>query len=218
MWAGIESTPFDTVEIVPGQTVRAVRGFYRALDTAEVEDRLRAQLFGTTGQLPLPNGGTVPVVYIDDAALAAQKMARALWTKRRDILRGPRVSLESPAGTGYLHLVSREDVLAISRCCTASCAIGVDVVDVGLGVLGAGFDRAEHDVRPHRLGVRGGVRPAGCGLGRARPQRRCDEHRPARPGGRRAPAQTRPERLVDRFHRGRNDIGRRWPSRTGSNR
>ncbi len=51
MWADIESTPFDTVEIVPGQTVRAVRGFYRALDTAEVEDQLRAQLFGTTGQL-----------------------------------------------------------------------------------------------------------------------------------------------------------------------
>jgi hypothetical protein len=96
MWAAIESTPFDTVEIVPGETVRAVRGFYRALDTAEVEDRLRAQLFGTTGQLPLPNGGTVPVVYIDDAVLAAQKMARALWTKRRDILRGPRLSLESP--------------------------------------------------------------------------------------------------------------------------
>ncbi|MET4429533.1 hypothetical protein [Mycolicibacterium sp. 624] len=97
MWTGIEATPFDTVEIVPGQTVRAVRGFYRELDSAEVEDQLRAQLFGGAGQLPLPNGGPVPVVYIDDAELAARKMARALWTKRRDVLRGPRIPLESPA-------------------------------------------------------------------------------------------------------------------------
>lgn len=97
MWTGIEATPFDTVEIVPGQTVRAVRGFYRELDSAEVEDQLRAQLFGGAGQLPLPNGGPVPVVYVDDAELAARKMARALWTKRRDVLRGPRIPLESPA-------------------------------------------------------------------------------------------------------------------------
>jgi hypothetical protein len=97
MWAGIDTTPFDTVEIVPGQTLRAVRGFYRQLDTADVEDQLRAQLFSTAGRLPLPNGGPVHVVYIEDAALAAQKMARALWTKRRDVLRGPRLSLESPA-------------------------------------------------------------------------------------------------------------------------
>lgn len=96
MWTGIEATPFDTVEIVPGQTVRAVRGFYRDLDSTEVEEQLRRQLFGAAGQLPLPNGGPVPVVYIDDAELAAQKMARALWTKRRDVLRGPRIPLENP--------------------------------------------------------------------------------------------------------------------------
>ena len=33
LWAGMDTTPFDTVEILPGQTVRAVRGFYRRLDT-----------------------------------------------------------------------------------------------------------------------------------------------------------------------------------------
>jgi hypothetical protein len=97
MWASIETTPFDTVEIVPGQTVRAVRGFYRGLDTSDVEDQLRGQLFGNQGRLPLPSGGPVPVMYIDDVALAAQKMARALWTKRRDVLRGPRLPLEAPS-------------------------------------------------------------------------------------------------------------------------
>jgi len=29
LWAGLEQTPFDTVEILPGQTLRAVRAFYR---------------------------------------------------------------------------------------------------------------------------------------------------------------------------------------------
>jgi hypothetical protein len=94
MWAGIETTPFDTLDILPGQTIRAVRAFYRQLDTAAVEEQIRAELFGPSGRLPLPNGGQFPVVYIDDTRLAAQSMARALWTKHRDVLRGPRVLVE----------------------------------------------------------------------------------------------------------------------------
>jgi hypothetical protein len=95
LWAGVGATPFDRLEVLPGQTVRAVRGFYRRLDSGEVENRLRAALFTPGGQLPLPHGGQVPVVYADDPALAAQSMARALWTKHRDVLRGPRLPLES---------------------------------------------------------------------------------------------------------------------------
>ena len=66
LWAGLEQTPFDTLEILPGQTVRAVRAFYRRLDSSEVEERLRAQLFDPAGRLPLPRGGEVPVVYVED--------------------------------------------------------------------------------------------------------------------------------------------------------
>jgi hypothetical protein len=100
LWAGLGSTPFDRLEVLPGQTVRAVRGFYRRLDSTEIENRLRTQLFTPTGQLPLPHGGQVPVVYAEDPALAAQSMARALWTKHRDVLRGARPPLESsPAQT-----------------------------------------------------------------------------------------------------------------------
>ena len=90
LWAGVEQTPFDTMEILPGQTVRAVRAFYRRLDSTDVECRLRAQLFDPDGRLPLPRGGQIPVVYVEDVPGASQTMARALWTKHRDVLRGPR--------------------------------------------------------------------------------------------------------------------------------
>lgn len=92
LWAGCAHTPFDTLEILPGQTVRAVRAFYRSLDTADVESRLRAQLFDPEGRLPLPRGGQVPVLYIEDVPSAARSMAQALWTKHRDVLRGSRVA------------------------------------------------------------------------------------------------------------------------------
>jgi hypothetical protein len=92
LWAGVEQTPFDALEVLPGQTVRAVRAFFRRLDTNEVEERLRAQLFDPAGRLPLPRGGQVPVVYVEDIPAATQTMARALWTKHRDVLRGPRLA------------------------------------------------------------------------------------------------------------------------------
>ena len=98
LWAGVAQTPFDTLEVLPGQTVRAVRAFYRRLDTSEVEERLRAQLFDPAGRLPLPRGGQVPIVYVDDVASAAQTMARALWTKHRDVLRGPRLGAGDVGG------------------------------------------------------------------------------------------------------------------------
>lgn len=93
LWADLGQTPFDHLEILPGQTVRAVRAFYRRLDSAEVEAKLRTQLFDPAGRLPLPRGGEVPVVYVADVAVAAQTMARALWTKHRDVLRGPRMAV-----------------------------------------------------------------------------------------------------------------------------
>lgn len=92
LWAGAGHTPFDSLEILPGQTVRAVRAFYRRLDGSDVEAKLRAHLFDPAGRLPLPRGGQIPVVYVGDVPVAAQTMARALWTKHRDVLRGPRLT------------------------------------------------------------------------------------------------------------------------------
>ena len=95
LWAGIESTPFDTLRILPGLTVRAVRAFYRQLDTTALEEQLRAHLFDPNGRLPLPRGRTVPIVYIDDVPTATRSMAEGLWRKHRDVLRGPRVAVET---------------------------------------------------------------------------------------------------------------------------
>ena len=78
-----------------GLTIRAVRAFYRQLDTTAVEEQLRAHLFDPNGRLPLPRGGTVPIVYIDDVPKATRSMAEGLWRKHRDVLRGPRVAVET---------------------------------------------------------------------------------------------------------------------------
>ena len=59
LWAGLEQTPFDTLEILPGQTVRAVRAFYRRLDTSEVEEHLRTPAVrsgGTPSAAPRRSG------------------------------------------------------------------------------------------------------------------------------------------------------------------
>src|SRR6202035_4040288 len=87
LWAGIESTPFDGLGILPGLTIRAVRAFYRQLDTTAVEEQLRAHLFDPNGRLPLPRGGTVPIVYVDDVPKAPRSMAA--------VLRGPHVAVET---------------------------------------------------------------------------------------------------------------------------
>ncbi|MDH6196281.1 ABC-type multidrug transport system fused ATPase/permease subunit [Mycobacterium frederiksbergense] len=93
LWSGIDETVFDDLAILPGRTLRAVRAHYRQLDATGVEDQLRHQLFGSSGRLPLPHGGTIPVVHVSDAPLAAQTMARSLWTKHRNVLRGSRVTV-----------------------------------------------------------------------------------------------------------------------------
>jgi hypothetical protein len=102
LWADIESTPLDSLGILPGLTIRAVRAFYRQLDTTAVEEQLRAQLFDPNGRLPLPRGGTVPIVYVDDVPTATRAMAEGLWRKHRDVLRGPRVAVE----TGEIQQIS----------------------------------------------------------------------------------------------------------------
>lgn len=96
LWSGIDEVVFDDVAVLPGHTLRAVRAFYRELDGAEAEDELRLELFDTGGRLPLPRGVAAPVVYVADDALAAQSVARALWTKHRDVLRGGRVEVGRP--------------------------------------------------------------------------------------------------------------------------
>ncbi|MES3665760.1 hypothetical protein [Mycobacterium intracellulare] len=93
LWKSAGEVVFDDRAILPGRTLRAVRAFYRQLDATGVEDQLRLHLFDADGRLPLPRSGESPAVYIEDVALATQNLARALWTKHRDVLRGGRVEI-----------------------------------------------------------------------------------------------------------------------------
>ncbi|EFG77659.1 hypothetical protein HMPREF0591_2468 [Mycobacterium parascrofulaceum ATCC BAA-614] len=93
LWTGIKRVPFDDIAILPGQTLRAVRAFYRQLDATGVEDQLRRQLFDAAGRLPLPRSAQGPVVYVQDVALANQTVARSVWRKHRDVLRGGRIEI-----------------------------------------------------------------------------------------------------------------------------
>lgn len=93
LWNGVEKTVFDELAILPGQTLRAVRAFYRQLDALEVEDQLRRQLFDSGGRLPLPRSTQASVLYVQDVQPATRSMAQALWTKHRDVLRGGRVEV-----------------------------------------------------------------------------------------------------------------------------
>lgn len=92
LWSGISHAPFDDMVVLPGESIRMVRSFYRRLDTAEMESRLRNQVFDLQSGLPLPriNGSTV--VYAEDTLLATQNMANALWRKHSGVLKGPRVT------------------------------------------------------------------------------------------------------------------------------
>lgn len=93
LWSGIGGTVFDDLAVLPGRTLRVVRAHYRQLDAGGVEERLRHQLFVSGGRLPLPRGGTIPVVHATDTQLATRTMARSLWTKHRNVLRGTRVAV-----------------------------------------------------------------------------------------------------------------------------
>ena len=92
MWADVDHAPLEGAAPPPGQVIRVIRSFYRRFDTTRAESTLRRQVFAADGGLPLPRQRGSSVSYIDDSALAARDMARALWTKHRAVLRGPRVT------------------------------------------------------------------------------------------------------------------------------
>lgn len=98
LWTDARHAPFDDAPVLPGNAIRVVRSFYRRLDTSRVEHELRQRVLASEGRLPLPRDGGNHVVYVDDVPLATQSMARALWAKHRDVLKGPRVT-PAPAPT-----------------------------------------------------------------------------------------------------------------------
>ncbi|MGU3291487.1 hypothetical protein [Williamsia sp. M5A3_1d] len=93
LWGDIADGPFDAELAAPGQVIRVCRSFYRRFDTDDAESALRRAVFDTGNTLPVPRGSAVGSVrHVDDPALAADQMARALWTKHRAVLRSARIA------------------------------------------------------------------------------------------------------------------------------
>ncbi|QKT08157.1 hypothetical protein HUN08_13870 [Gordonia sp. X0973] len=92
LWAGVDHAPLDALPVVPGESVRLARSFYRSLRTDEVESELSTSLLSSDGVLPLPSDQRSQVVYVSDAATATTAMADGFWRKYAAVLRGPRQS------------------------------------------------------------------------------------------------------------------------------
>src|SRR5690606_18355789 len=92
LWTDIEHTPFDDAPVLPGNSLRVVRSFYRRLDTSHAEHRLHSELLEFDGQLPLPRDAGTAVLYADDVPAATRQMAHAVWVKHGHLLTSPRKS------------------------------------------------------------------------------------------------------------------------------
>lgn len=90
LWSGIEGGPLDGEAIAPGEVVRLARSYYRRLDSGSAERALRREVTSTVHGLPLPVGSGPAVLAVEDVALATSTMAKALWARHPDVLRGPR--------------------------------------------------------------------------------------------------------------------------------
>lgn len=90
LWAGVAESPLDAEPIDPGESVRVGRSFFRRLQSSALETQLRQKVTATSDALPLPVEGGSTSVYIDDNSLATSTMAKALWARHQEVLRGPR--------------------------------------------------------------------------------------------------------------------------------
>jgi len=73
LWAAVDHAPLDDEPVLPGDTVRVARSFYRGLDAASVEHELRTRFLSTEHGLPLPRLQGASVIYIDDVPLAGRR-------------------------------------------------------------------------------------------------------------------------------------------------
>ncbi|MGW0024695.1 magnesium transporter [Rhodococcus sp. NPDC003383] len=108
LWTDIDHAPFDDEPVLPGNSLRVVRSFYRRLDTSHAEHQLHAELLDFGGQLPLPRDAGTAVLYVDDVPAASRQMAQALWTKHGHLLTSARVKTPTAAAP---RVVSFRDAL-----------------------------------------------------------------------------------------------------------
>lgn len=92
LWQELEAGPLDGKPAPFGQTLQLVRTYYRNLDASAVADHVRAGLLSFDEGVPLPRQHGSQAVYIDDAAMAANDMARAVLARHAGLFRGERVA------------------------------------------------------------------------------------------------------------------------------
>lgn len=90
LWRDLDDSPFDDMNIEPGESIRVARSYFRKLQSASLESQLRALVTATAEALPLPTEGGSSAVYVEDSSLATKTMAKALWERHKAILSGPR--------------------------------------------------------------------------------------------------------------------------------
>jgi hypothetical protein len=100
LWSAVEHRPLDTMQPLPGDTLRVVRSFYRRLDCGAVAAQLQLRLLDVTGRTPRPYDQLDPVMYVDERQVPQEthRMAEQLWAKHRSLLRGVRAHPEQGAG------------------------------------------------------------------------------------------------------------------------
>ncbi|MFD6858142.1 magnesium transporter [Rhodococcus sp. NPDC060090] len=113
LWTDIDHTPFDDLPVLPGNSLRVVRSFYRRLDTSAAEHRLHSELLDFDGQLPLPRDAGTAVLYVDDVPTATRQMAQALWTKHGHLLTNGRVP--APQRREARHIRFRDAIRMFGR-------------------------------------------------------------------------------------------------------
>lgn len=92
LWQDLDQGPLDDKPAPFGQTLRLVRSFYRNLDASEVAERVRTGVLALDEGVPLPRQHGSQAVYIDDAAMAAGDMARAVLGRHAGLFSGERIA------------------------------------------------------------------------------------------------------------------------------
>lgn len=150
LWSGVDHAPLDTLPVVPGESVRLARSFYRKLRTDEVEEALSSALLTNDGVLPLPSDQRSQIVYVADVATATSTMADAFWRKYAAVLRGPRMAYDAvpPAQIGAMAVLKMFFAFVWASIRNAPAAWYRSVVDSVSSKIAVGVEQAAFQGQP----------------------------------------------------------------------
>jgi hypothetical protein len=95
LWTDVATSPLDSMAMLPGESLRLARTFYRRVRTDDAERRLRAQVSSTAADVPLPRRPGGGCVRIEDLQTETNGMADRLFARHPGVLRGSRVTTQA---------------------------------------------------------------------------------------------------------------------------